>query len=171
MGFMTALAETSTTNLQSTLNSMTGAEGASLGLVTGMALGTMLAVGFGWFILMAIADWKIFTKAGESGWKSLIPIYNLYTEYSICWNGILGLIYGLLSCATMFIPTNNSSMVLTAISLVVTLVALALHIKESLLLARCFGKGTGFGIGLILLAPIFRLILGFGSAQYTGNRS
>ena len=170
MGFMTALAETAATDLESTLNSMTGAEGASLGLVTGMALGTMLAISIGWFILTAIADWMIFSKAGESGWKSIIPIYNLYTEYSICWNGVLGLVYGLLTCATMLIPTN-SSMVLTAIGLVVTLVALALHIKESLLLARCFGKGTGFGVGLILLAPIFRLILGFGRAQYRGNRS
>ena len=54
--------------------------------------------------------------------------------------------------------------------IIMTLVALALHIKESLLLARCFGKGTGFGVGLILLAPIFRLILGFGDAKYIGKR-
>lgn len=28
------------------------------------------------YVLMAIAGWKLFTKAGESGWKALIPIYN-----------------------------------------------------------------------------------------------
>ena len=28
-------------------------------------------------ILTIIAQWKIFTKAGEAGWKCLIPIYNL----------------------------------------------------------------------------------------------
>ncbi len=35
-------------------------------------------------------------------------------------------------------------------------------------LAKSFGKGTGFGIGLILLAPIFYPILAFGDASYQG---
>ena len=35
-------------------------------------------------------------------------------------------------------------------------------------LAKSFGKGVGFGIGLLLLAVIFFPILGFGSAQYQG---
>ena len=35
-------------------------------------------------------------------------------------------------------------------------------------LAKSFGKGAGFGIGLILLSFIFFPILGFGSAQYQG---
>jgi hypothetical protein len=34
-------------------------------------------------------------------------------------------------------------------------------------LAKCFGKSTGFGIGLVLLMPIFFPILAFGPAQYT----
>jgi hypothetical protein len=32
--------------------------------------------------------------------------------------------------------------------------------------AKNFGKGAGFGVGLALLSPIFMIILGFGSAQY-----
>ena len=35
-------------------------------------------------------------------------------------------------------------------------------------LAKSFGKGVGFGIGLLLLPIIFFPILGFGSAQYQG---
>ena len=35
-------------------------------------------------------------------------------------------------------------------------------------LAKSFGKGVGFGIGLALLGIIFFPILGFGSAQYQG---
>ena len=35
-------------------------------------------------------------------------------------------------------------------------------------LAKSFGKGTGFAVGLIFLAPIFILILGFGPATYQG---
>jgi hypothetical protein len=35
-------------------------------------------------------------------------------------------------------------------------------------LAKSFGKGVGFGIGIALLGVIFLPILGFGSAQYEG---
>ena len=35
-------------------------------------------------------------------------------------------------------------------------------------LAKPFGKGVGFAIGLILLGPIFIMILGFGDARYQG---
>ena len=43
------------------------------------------------------------------------------------------------------------------------------HIIQSLKLAKAFGKGTGFGVCLILFGPIARLVLGFGSARYVGN--
>lgn len=35
---------------------------------------------FIFYILQVIAYWKIFTKAGEEGWKSIIPIYNGYVH-------------------------------------------------------------------------------------------
>nr|WP_255651831.1 DUF5684 domain-containing protein [Corallococcus sp. AS-1-12] len=35
-------------------------------------------------------------------------------------------------------------------------------------MAKSFGKGVGFGIGLALLGPVFYAILGFGDAQYQG---
>ena len=35
-------------------------------------------------------------------------------------------------------------------------------------MAKSFGKGVGFGIGLVFLGIIFLPILGFGSAQYQG---
>ena len=37
------------------------------------------------YVLQVIGWWKIFTKAGEAGWKSLIPFYNLYILFKICW--------------------------------------------------------------------------------------
>jgi hypothetical protein len=35
--------------------------------------------------------------------------------------------------------------------------------------AKAFGKGTGFTLGLIFLSPIFVPILGFGDARYVGT--
>ena len=40
---------------------------------------------FIFYILQVIAYWKIFTKAGEEGWKSIIPIYNGYVQYRLTW--------------------------------------------------------------------------------------
>ena len=41
-------------------------------------------------------------------------------------------------------------------------------IQTNLRLAKAFGKGTGFGVGLTFLAPIFFLMLGFGKAEFVG---
>ena len=36
-------------------------------------------------------------------------------------------------------------------------------------LAGAFGRGVGFGFGLLLLSPIFIPILGFGDTRYVGR--
>ena len=36
-------------------------------------------------VLTIVARWKIFTKAGEAGWKSIIPILGDYTQWKIAW--------------------------------------------------------------------------------------
>ena len=35
------------------------------------------------FILFKIAQWRVFTKAGEKGWKALIPMYDFYIYLKI----------------------------------------------------------------------------------------
>lgn len=51
--------------------------------------GILAAVAAMWFVwlavvvLMIIAQWKVFTKAGEAGWKVLIPFYNAYTIFNL----------------------------------------------------------------------------------------
>jgi hypothetical protein len=52
--------------------------------------------------------------------------------------------------------------------LMIPFVNLVIYVIASLDLAKSFGKGPGFGIGLCLLPCIFVPILGFGSAQYQG---
>lgn len=48
-------------------------------------LATYSIVGFVWWLLHVVAAWRIFTKAGEAGWKSIIPIYSTYITYKISW--------------------------------------------------------------------------------------
>jgi uncharacterized protein DUF5684 len=96
-------------------------------------------------LFLIVAMWKVFTKAGQPGWAAIIPIYNWYIWCKIVgrpgWWVIL-----------LFIPFVNF------------IIAIILCID----MAKSFGKGAGFGIGLALLGIIFLPILGFGSAQYHG---
>ena len=96
-------------------------------------------------LLLIVAMWKVFTKAGQPGWASIIPIYNLYI-----WCKIVG--------------RPGWWIILLLIPLVNIIVGIILCID----MAKSFGKGGGFGIGLALLGIIFWPILGFGSAQYQG---
>lgn len=96
-------------------------------------------------MITLIAQWKIFTKAGEAGWKAIIPIYNLYIFCKI-------------------IDGNGIKFLLLLIPVVNIVYSILLDIRT----AKAFGKGTGFTLGLIFLNPIFTLILGFGDAQYLG---
>ena len=146
---------------------MSAYDASALGAVAGfIALLGILTLVF--YILEVIAMWKVFSKAGEAGWKSLIPIYNYYVLYDITWQAPIGLAYGLMNLA---INLNNNKVISipTIISFPVSIALFVLHIMQSLKMAKAFGKGTGFAIGLILLQPIFLLILGFGSAQYLGK--
>src|SRR3984893_9675305 len=96
-------------------------------------------------ILMIAALWKVFAKAGQPGWAAIIPIVNTYFLCKVAgrpgWWVIL-----------MLIPLVNF----------VILIIISIDI------AKNFGKGTGFGVGVAFLSFIFVPILAFGSAQYQG---
>ena len=96
-------------------------------------------------ILMIAACWKVFTKAGQPGWAAIIPIYNWYILCKI-------------------VGRPGWWVILLLIPFVNFIIGIILCID----LAKSFGKGVGFAIGLILLGIIFFPILGFGSAQYQG---
>ena len=50
---------------------------------------------------MIVALWKIFTKAGEPGWKSIIPIYNIIMLLKIVGRPVV------VAPAACFIPLVN----------------------------------------------------------------
>ena len=44
-------------------------------------------------IVMIIAEWKLFKKAGQPGWAAIVPFYNAYVLTKITWgNGWLFLL-------------------------------------------------------------------------------
>ncbi len=118
--------------------------GVGLGIVGGIFFFLLCLIILACVVLILIAQWKIFTKAGKEGWKALIPIYNTYTMLQI-------LNMEPLLCLLMLLPGAN----------------FMLNIVMMVKLAKSFKKSTGFAVGLILLEPIFLMILGFGNAKYT----
>ena len=123
-----------------------------------------------WHILQAVADWKIFSKAGRPGILAFIPIVNIYVEYGICWSNFMGLIYLVCIGITSYVSgVQEPSSTLTMVSGVASVAALVLHIIQSIKLARSFGKGVGYGILLILFGPLARLFLGLGDSRYIGR--
>ena len=97
-------------------------------------------------VILIIANWKIFEKAGKPGWASIIPIYNVIVLLEIVgkpWWWLL---------LIMLIPVVNIIFAVWTVNL----------------LSKSFGKNEGFTIGLIFLPFIFYPILGFGDAKYEG---
>ena len=41
-------------------------------------------------IVMIIAEWKLFKKAGQPGWAAIVPFYNAYVLTKITWGGMAG---------------------------------------------------------------------------------
>ena len=138
-------------------------------LLGGLILGVSI-VGLIVYVLLIIAMWKIFSKAGESGWKSLIPIYNIYIYYKIAG---MKKFFWILVCASIVVGIVQSilgqdaaaSGILSSILGIFSLVVSIMHCYK---LSKSFGKGIGYTLGLIFLPNIFTLILGFGSAEYVG---
>jgi len=107
-----------------------------------------LIVSFLIAVLMIASMWKIFTKAGQPGWAAIIPIYNIVVLLQVVKKPVWWILL-------MLIPLVN-------------FIILILVFVE---LAKVFGKGAGFGVGLILLGFIFMPMLAFGDAQYQAENS
>lgn len=95
-------------------------------------------------VLMVVAMWKIFTKAGEPGWYSIIPFLNAFVLFRIA---------GL----------NPWLFLLLLIPFVNVVIGIVLAFK----LGAAFGKSGVWSLFLLVVfSTIGYLILGFGSAQY-----
>jgi hypothetical protein len=96
-------------------------------------------------LIIVIAQWKVFTKAGQPGWACLIPVYNCYIMTKIAgkpWWWIL----------MFLIPFVN----------------LVYAIWLTNMISKSFGKDEAFTVGLLLLGIVFWPILGFGDSKYQG---
>lgn len=120
--------------------------------------------------LILAGKWKIMGKMGEKSWKALIPIYSEYLIFKHTWSKkafwvtlatatVFGVAKALAANATALTP----AMAVTGITGIACIV---LAIKAAHKLAKAFGHGTGYTVGLILAEPIFAPIIGFGKSEF-----
>ena len=131
---------------------------------------TIAVVGIVWYVLAVIAQWKLFTTAGEAGWKSIIPILNGHVLYKICWKASMFWLVFILAVVAMICAAFAASSVFALILVyILYLVIFIISIVMNVNLAKAFGHGGGFAVGLIFLNIIFMLILGLGNSEYQGK--
>lgn len=138
------------------------------GILIGMMV-TYVFVLIAWYIVNIIAYWKIFTKAGEAGWKSIIPIYSGFIQYRISWNTTM--FWGFFACMIVGSLLSNMDGFIGTLGLIVMAAASVINLMSLHKLSRAFGHGIGFTLGLIFLNPVFMLILGFGGSEYQGAQN
>ncbi len=155
------------------------------GLV-GASLTMMLLFIITFMVLLVIARWQVFKKAGEQGWKSIIPIYSDYVQWRIAWNkislfwvAIALLILGsiLASLDGTIVTTASGRVVATGNYGILGIIGLCcmcatgvLHLVSAYKLFASFGHGAGWLIGYLFVPNIIMLVLGFGSSYYRGPR-
>jgi len=97
------------------------------------------------WVVMVIAHWKIYEKAGKPGWAAIVPIYNLIVLLEIVGKPTWWILLFLVPCVNIvfLVWTTN-------------------------LLSKSFGQSEGFTIGLLLLGFVFYPVLAFGNYKYLG---
>ena len=138
-------------------------------LIAGAGVVYLIIAGI-WCIILIIALWKAFTKAGEAGWKAIIPIYNAYIMYKIAgykswfwYVFIIAFIGGWLSAIQNEYAGIASSILL--------LIAWIMGIIVSYKFARKYNWGVFTSILFVVFAGtgIPLLCLGFGPWKYQGK--
>ncbi len=93
----------------------------------------------------ALVGWfGTFRKAGQPGWKALVPVYNVFVLV-VSVAGLSPFWFALLC-----VPGVN------------LIAALLVNVE----VARRFGRSESFGLGLAVFGFVFYPVLGFGPAKY-----
>ncbi len=148
-------------------------------------------IGLAVAVLVIIATWKIYEKAGEPGWASLVPFYRDYVFFKISWgNGwyfllntvpavIMQIAYlsfymklimegiesygsGYFNEYGLIADTMGMGALMSLLGIFTLVISIITYVK----LAKAFGQSGGFACGLIFLAPVFLCIMAFSKDIY-----
>ncbi|MFI3177155.1 MAG: DUF5684 domain-containing protein [Eubacteriales bacterium] len=102
-----------------------------------------------------IGVWKTYTKAGQSGWASIIPIYNNYVIAKIVYGEKLGYI-GIVGILIAYIPVIG------------TLASMIFWVYTWYYLFKAYNCTGGTAILYTIFPLIGFICIGFGKSSYIG---
>ena len=134
---------------------------------------TLSAVSALYIAIQVIAYWRIFTKAGQPGWKSLVPVLSQYTAFKAVWKPFMFFAMLIIVLADLLFITLASlfaelTFLLMWLIMLTSAAAVVMYVAFTHKLSRAFRHGVPFTAGLLLLQPVFLLVLAFGGAEYHG---
>ena len=120
------------------------------------------------YLMHAIGYSKMYRKAGVAGWKAFIPVYDIYNNYKISWNGKLFFLAAALNIASTVLGFFTEG-AMALVSMAASIGLIYMVVKQNVKMAKLFGKGAGTGIALMLFPGITSLILGLGKTEFQGE--
>ena len=124
--------------------------GASIGLII-----FVLLIIIAFYIVYVVALAKLFNKAGEAGWKAIIPFYNTFVLIQIA--GLNWWYFLIAISGTIFSILN-----IDGLDYICNLAALAVNFFVFYNLAKKMKQQpVGFAVASIFVAPIITMVLGF----------
>lgn len=154
--------------IMETVNNLDPLVALTTGAVVTVIFAGMLFLSFLQYLLTAAGYCKMFGKAGVSGWKAFIPLYNDYEKFKLAWNPRMFFVYLALSLVLMVVCIVDTTAAYL-FSLPVLIAAAVIFVKQELKMAKSFGKGVGTGLLLMFVPFIAAPVLGFGKAEFAAN--
>ena len=106
--------------------------------------GSVLAVVI-FYVLVAVAQWRIFTKAGEAGWKGIIPLYNLYIQYKLTWDTKMFWYLIAVNLASSVLSFIASGFLIAIVTFILSLAGVVILIMGLHKLSKAFGHVSSSG--------------------------
>ena len=113
-------------------------------------------------VFYVLCFWKLFEKAGEPGWKCLIPIYNLIVWLKITKAGLWFIISIMTSIIFSIISVIQND--LAVIGSIIVMVVSNFILYRSMF--KAYGKGIGYTILSLFFSFITVPIMAFGKSEY-----
>ena len=121
------------------------------------------------YILYAVAQFRLMTKAGEKWWKALIPFYNIFVAHHVVGMSHTWFILEIFCWITEFILEVFPGipyiwgLIFAVPTIVITVLSEVIYAVK---LCDCFGKGIGCKIGTILFTEVFLMIFAYGKSKF-----
>ena len=147
-------------------------------------------------VLISVSRWRIFKKLDMPGWKGIIPIYSDYKLFKTGWRvmpfwvlTVSTVVYFAVSVLTSYFMVSNFStetfygtadeiisyftpyLVISGLSaLVYLIISFVITLNLNYQLAKSFGDGAGFALGLTILPIVFYPLLAFEKSKRHAKR-